>query len=282
MSATSSGCANIGGRNTGPARDRAARPRFSSHANSARYGGAGRATPPPHRLRPRRRFRRARSRQSRRCADAQATGDQLEQRQTHRRIGRIQPAGDDVGKRCLWCGLQRVHHLGQARRGCVGRPCRPHQRDRFGQIADIVIRPGEQHRIGARRGEFSDQPRLCSGKRQFTRDGGQSDAAVRVRLGGEIAPQQRDLRVTRRREYQAFQQFREGDHGVYVGAISVVRQHHVVRSGGIHAPLQPAACFGTPVAPARRALRLHASAVSERHPSWFWRRRVQERSRVPP
>jgi len=41
---------------------------------------------------------------------------------------------------------------------------------------------------------------------------GKADAAVRIRLGGEIAPQQRDLGVARRGENQTLQQVGERDH----------------------------------------------------------------------
>ena len=152
-------------------------------------------------------------RQPRRDADAQSARDQFEKCQPRRCIARIQPARDDTRQRRLGRALQCLHHLGQTRRRRIGGGGRPHQRDGLGQIADIVVRPREQHRIGARRGKFADQARLGGGERKLAGDRRQTDAAVRVRLRCEIPPQQRDLRVARRREHQALQQFGEGDHG---------------------------------------------------------------------
>ena len=126
-----------------PAPGPAAARGFSSHANSGRYGGArpchtsstsSASTPTDLRQRD--------LRQPRRGADAQSAGDQLQQcepRPMHRDAS-SQPA-TIPGNADL--GAVSNASTTSARRGGrrVGRCGRPHQRDRLGQIADIVVRP---------------------------------------------------------------------------------------------------------------------------------------------
>src|SRR6202790_3187311 len=57
--------------------------------------------------------------------------------------------------------------LPAASRGEGGRRrLRPHQRDRFRQIADVIIGQREQHRVGAGGDQVADQARFCVLERQ--------------------------------------------------------------------------------------------------------------------
>ena len=148
----------------------------------------------------------------RRSAHPQAAGDELEDGQAHRGVRRIEPTRDDRRKLGFRRAAERVHHLPQRGRGGVGRGLRPDQRHRLGEIAHVVIGPGEQFGIRAARGEVADQPRLGGGKGEVAGDRGQAETAVGVRLGLEVAPQQGDLGEPPGREHQALEQVGERDH----------------------------------------------------------------------
>ena len=269
-----------------PAPGRAAARASPARRTAPDTAAPGRATPPPHHRPRRRRSRPARSSPAaprRRRASPPVISFSSASRTDASR--RIQPAGDDARQRRLGRGLQRLHHLGQTRRRRIGGRGRPHQRDGLGQIADIVVRPREQHRIGARRGKFADQARLGGGERQLAGDRRQADAAIRVRLRREIAPQQRDLGVARRREHQALQQFGEGDHGDRM----LARHAHYANVarictgcyGDIDAP-PPAPRFARHDAAACRARRVRYDTIQESEPSRLRRRRIQERPGAVP
>jgi len=87
----------------------------------------------------------------------------------------------------------------------------PHQGDGFGQVADIVVGPGEQLRVRTLGGELADEAGLGGGEGEIAGNRGEADAAVGIGLGRKVAAQQRDLRVARGREDEAFEQVGEGD-----------------------------------------------------------------------
>jgi hypothetical protein len=63
---------------------------------------------------------------------------------------------------------------------------RPHQRDGFRQIADVVVGQREQHRIGAGGDEVADQPRLGMLERQRPGQRRQRIAAIGIADVAEI------------------------------------------------------------------------------------------------
>ncbi len=144
---------------------------------------------------------------------AQAAGDQLQQRIAAGRIRRVQPPGDDLRQVGLRGADQRLDHVRHARRRLVRGPRRPHQRDRVRQVPHIVVRPGEQHRVGPRLRQAPDQHRLGRRERQLAGQRSEREAAVGIGLGREIAPQQGDLGQATRREDEAVEEFGKGDHG---------------------------------------------------------------------
>ena len=150
--------------------------------------------------------------QTSRRPDPQPAGDQLEQRQSGGSIRTVEPTRNQPRNCRLGRRLKRLHNLRQARWHNVSGRRGPDQRYRFSQIADIVVRPFEQHRISARRGQFADQRRFGRGERQLSGYRSQTDAPIRIGLRGKISPQQRDLGVAGWRENQTLQQIGECDH----------------------------------------------------------------------
>jgi len=155
-----------------------------------------------------------------RAADPQAAGDELQQRQAHRGVGGVEPAGHQRRQLGLGRRGEAGDHLGQARRTGVGAVFRPHQRHRLGEVADIIVRPREQFGIGPGGDQVADHARFGGGERQLAGDGCKSDAAIGVGLGREVAPQQRDLGEPAGGEHQALQQVGEGDHAAVADAAS--------------------------------------------------------------
>ena len=147
-----------------------------------------------------------------RGADTQRAGDQLQDRQPHRGGRGVEPAGDQTRQLGLGRHGQRLDHLGQQRRRRVRPPLRPHQRHRLGQVADVVVRPGEQHRVGALLRQGADQAGLGGIEGELAGECCEADAAIGVRFGLEEAAQQRHLGQPARGQGQPLQQLGEGDH----------------------------------------------------------------------
>ena len=156
----------------------------------------------------------------RRDADAQAAGDELEQRPAAGLVERVEPArelrravralpsearvvttSERVGLRFTpppdGEGRPRGGRVGTLRTAPLtrlaslgpsplrGRASRPHQRDRLRQVADIVVGQCEQHRIGALGDQRADDAGLGVAERQRAGDRRQRVAAVRIgRLRG--------------------------------------------------------------------------------------------------
>ena len=89
---------------------------------------------------------------------------------------------------------------------------RPHQRDRLGEIADIVIGQPEQHRIGAIGDQIADQPRLGVLERQRAGQRRQRVAAVGIGGLAKIGREQPQLVVAAGLVGEAVEQFGEAVH----------------------------------------------------------------------
>ena len=89
---------------------------------------------------------------------------------------------------------------------------RPHQRDRLREVADIVPRQLEQHRIGALGDQRADHVRLGVLERQRIGERGQRPAALRVARAGEIVGHQPQLVVAAGLVGEAVEQFGEAVH----------------------------------------------------------------------
>ena len=125
-SGASSGCASIGGRNTGAP---AGSGRVAAPLQPGEQRQVGRRQAVPHLLDLVRRdppvgqFGQRDLGQPRRGADAQAAGDELQQRVAAGRVGRIQPAGDDAaaGRPSAWCSASPPPPSCAAAAALVGR-----------------------------------------------------------------------------------------------------------------------------------------------------------------
>jgi hypothetical protein len=89
---------------------------------------------------------------------------------------------------------------------------RPHQRDRLGKIADIVVGELEQHRIGAFSDEAADQSGLGVRKSERARQCRQRPAALRIGRRAKIVRHQTELGVARRLVGEAIEQLGEAVH----------------------------------------------------------------------
>ena len=91
----------------------------------------------------------------RRHADAQAAGDELEQRPAPGLVERVEPARELRRKLRFAERRERLDHLGQRRDGvrALRRIGRPDQRDGLGEVADIVV--GQPNSTGSVRSAIS-------------------------------------------------------------------------------------------------------------------------------
>ena len=156
-----------------------------------------------------------------RNADAQRAGDQLEEGPAAGLVERVEPALDLPGQRQLAGRGQRLDHLGEGRRLLLVRSGRPDQRDRFGEVAHIIVGHGEQDRIGPLRRQTMDHGRLGIGEGQGIGQGRQGIAALGVRHGPEIFGHQPELAVAAVFEGQPVEQLGEGFHAATGSSSSV-------------------------------------------------------------
>ncbi len=133
----------------------------------------------------------------RRHADAERAGDELQQRPAPGLVERVEPSRELCRQLRLAERCERGDDLGE--RGHGGRIApwrrRPHQRDGFREVADIVVGHREQHGIGALGDQRADQPRLGVTERQRPGDGGERIAALGIGRGAEIIFEQSQLGV---------------------------------------------------------------------------------------
>ena len=209
----------MGGRNGAGSRVVGLSARPSSQANSSPIG---RPQPRPDQLDLVRVLVAERGRRGlgepRRDADAQRRGDELEQGPAAGLVERVEPARELTGELRLAEGGERLDHLRQRRLGAgidvvvgAGRR-RPHQRNRLGEIADIVPRQLEQHRIGALGDQRADHVRLGVLERERIGERGQRPAAIRVGRAAEIVGHQPQLVVAAGLVGETIEQFGEAVH----------------------------------------------------------------------
>ncbi len=147
--------------------------------------------------------------QTSRDADPQRPRDQLQQRPAADLVESVEPTRDDAGQGHLSRGGQGLDHRRQRGASAVVRYRGPHQRDRLGEVTDVVIGHLEQHGIGALRRERMDHGRLGVGESQRIGQRREGIAALRIRRGGEIGCHQPDLAVAARFEGEPIEQLRE-------------------------------------------------------------------------
>ena len=129
----------------------------------------------------------------RRDTDAQTACDQFQQSPAACLVEIIQPVCQELRQLRFARLVQRVHNIGERRWRHIaplGLRCGPQQRHRLRQIADIIIRHGKQHRIGALGNQRTNECGLGMFERQGTRHSGQSKAALGIGRGAEIIGQQ--------------------------------------------------------------------------------------------
>ena len=152
--------------------------------------------------------------QSRRNADAQAAGDQLDDGEARRDAGAVEQPGQHLRPVGTARRLQFRDDLGERRLmvGDIRRRLRPDQRHRLRQVADIVVGIAEQHRVHALHHQRAQHRRLDRRDGQVAGDGSQRQAAIRILDAAEIIGQQRQLAVARRRQHEAVEEFGEAVH----------------------------------------------------------------------
>ncbi len=206
----------MSGRNTGAPAGSGRSPRPSSQANS---GCIGRHEPVPDLLDlvggdpAAGEFGERDLGEARRRADPQRAGDQLQQREPDGDVGRVEPVRDHGGQLGLGRGQQGLHHLGhgwRARHWCAA-PARSARRSRRGRPRSRATSRTARGRCAPRRAARI-RPGLAASNTSSSGQRGEAEAAVGVRLGGEVAAQQGDLGQAARREDQPLQQLGERDH----------------------------------------------------------------------
>ncbi|MCY1220421.1 hypothetical protein D9M72_324320 [compost metagenome] len=151
----------------------------------------------------------------RRYTDAQASGHQLEEGEARRGVQVVEHVAHDAAHvgapghlQALDGGTQRDVRLNRTNRGF------PDERDRFGEVADIVVGVLEEHRVHAFEEQVPDHRRLDRVQRQRTGDRRERVAAARIRRRPEVIGKQADLGVALRAQDEAIEQFGEGVHPV--------------------------------------------------------------------
>ena len=169
--------------------------------------------------------------EARRQADAQAPGQQLQQGPAAVGVQGVKPALDQALDRAARRRRQGVDHLRKLRRAIGAGLCRPDQGHGLGQVAHIVVGPGEQHRVHPRLHRLADRRRLGGAEAQGAGQGGQRPAPVGIgRVLQEVAGQGQ-LGVARGRQGQPVQQVGEGAHGSDIGANAPSRRPSRGRCG---------------------------------------------------
>ena len=170
-------------------------------------------------------------------ADAQLAGDQLDERPASGLVEGVEPARDPGGEIALGGGLQALHHVGEG--GDVGRRVvvaehdpplpdqvrdrllrggagrggrRPEQPHGLRQVADVVVRHPEQHRVDPLGDEPADDVRLGLLEHERVRHGGERPAALGVRRVGEVVREEPQLRVAPRLVHEPVEEGGEAVH----------------------------------------------------------------------
>ena len=145
-------------------------------------------------------------------ADAQAAGDELQEREAAGGVEAVEQALDQLRRLAARGGAQGVDDL--AERRVVGRAGRrPDQRDGLGEVADEVVGEREELGVDAGGGDVAQQRRLHRGDVEAAGQRGERPAAVGVGAGAQVVGDQPELGVARRREGEAFEEVGEAAHG---------------------------------------------------------------------
>jgi hypothetical protein len=120
---------------------------------------------------------------ARRHPDPEAAGGELDQRKAGRGVEPVEQAGHDGAAAHASGRHQRLDRLAKPGRRAVGRLVRrrPHQRNRFGEIADIIVGIGKQHRVHALADQGAQHGRFDAGYVEVAGQRCQRQAAIWVR-----------------------------------------------------------------------------------------------------
>ena len=115
----------------------------------------------------------------RRDADAERSGEELEQRPALGGIEPVEPMGQEARHLRRHGALQLLHDVVKPRRLYRRLGAWPDQRDGLGGVADIVAREAEQHRIDARLDHLAEDAAERQPEEQPVGERGERPAAVR-------------------------------------------------------------------------------------------------------
>ena len=145
----------------------------------------------------------------RRDADAERSGQELEQRPALGGIEPVQPIGQEARHLARHGALQLLHDVVKPRRLHRRLGSWPDQRDGLGGIADVIAREAEQHRIDTGFDHLGKDAAERQPEEQPVSERCERPAAVRVWRRGKIIGEQAQFVVARRRIGEPVQEFRE-------------------------------------------------------------------------
>ncbi len=159
--------------------------------------------------------------ETRRDADAQRAGDQLQKRPSAGLVERIEPTGEPARQVDLAALAQPLHDLGEGQRREIiadlsrrGLYTGPEQGDGLGEIADEIIGQFEQDRIDALIDQGADEAGLGVLKGQGAGQGGERIAAFGIGRRTEVIRHQPQLAEARMLEGEAVEEFGEAVHAL--------------------------------------------------------------------
>ncbi len=146
-------------------------------------------------------------------ADAQAAGDELQEREAAGGVEAVEQALDDLraprGGR--WRGgWSMTSARGGSPRGAVGGG--PDEGDGLGEVADEVVGEGEELGVDAGGGDGAEHGGLDRVEGEVAGDGGEAPAAVGVGGFAEIVGEEAELAVASGSEGEAFEEVGEAAH----------------------------------------------------------------------
>ena len=151
--------------------------------------------------------------QPRRNPDAQAAGDEFQERPAPGRIERVEPRLEQASDFVAARRLQLFNDLAQARDGCLDTRCLgPDQRHGLGEVADKIIGPSQELGVDPCRGECPHLARFCRIENQLAGQGGQCPAPFGIGLARKILLHQPQLAVARWGEQQRVEEGCEAVH----------------------------------------------------------------------
>ncbi len=146
-------------------------------------------------------------------ADAQAAGDELEEREAAGGVEPVEQALDHLRGLAAGGGAQGVDDLRERRVVGGGPGGGPDQGDGLGEVADEVVGVGEELGVDALDREGAEHGGLHRVERQVAGDRRQRPATVGVGGGAQVVGEELQLAVAGGREGEAFQELGEAAHG---------------------------------------------------------------------